>query len=67
MDFQPRLNKIVRNSVLAVAGVIIIMVLLNHSIRLNEDEFKLLALLAVLAVISILMFFWGWSFTVLKV
>jgi len=61
MDFQPKINKILRNSIFAVAGIIIILSLLNYDIRLNEDEFKALAALSVAVLLSILMFFWGWE------
>ena len=61
MDFQPKINKILRNSIFAVAGIIIILSLLNYDIRLNEDEFKALAALSCAVLLSILMFFWGWE------
>ncbi|MCD6310980.1 MAG: hypothetical protein J7M11_00760 [Elusimicrobia bacterium] len=61
MDFQPKINKILRNSVFVVAGIIIILSFLNYDIRLNEDEFKALAALSGAVLLSILMFFWGWE------
>ncbi len=61
MDFQPRINKILRNSVIAAIVIIFILPFLNYNIRLGEDEIKLLILLTVLLLLSIFMFFWGWE------
>ncbi|MBA3065405.1 E3 ubiquitin ligase family protein [bacterium] len=61
MDFQPRINKIFRNSVFAAGVIIFILYFLNCNIRLSENEFKLLALLSSLLLLGIFMFFWGWE------
>ena len=61
MDFQPRINQVIRNAGIVTVLIFFALLFLGYDIRLGENELKLLIMLATLLVLSVFMFFWGWE------
>ncbi|PKM99226.1 MAG: hypothetical protein CVU78_07385 [Elusimicrobia bacterium HGW-Elusimicrobia-2] len=61
MDFQPRINQVIRNAGIVAVLILIALLFMGCNIRLGENELKLLIALAAVLVLSVFMFFWGWE------
>lgn len=61
MDFQPRINKVIRNASVVIVLLFFGLLFTGVNVSLGENELKLLITLAVLLILSVFMFFWGWE------